>query len=70
MNFPQTILRQQLAWLRGRYDHGAIPAGIYATVKAIETEIAWHDHAEPTNPCSSTDNRPTAKETANGHQPK
>jgi hypothetical protein len=41
---PQIILRQELAWLRGRYDHGAIPAGIYATVKAIETEISWHDH--------------------------
>jgi hypothetical protein len=61
-NFPQTILRQQLAWLRGRYDHGAIPAGIYTTVKAIETEIAWHEHrAELTNLCMSTDLPPNAK---------
>jgi hypothetical protein len=68
-NFPQTILRQQLAWLRARYDDGAIPPAIYRTVKAIETEIAWHEYrAEPTNPCMSTDlpQPPTAKENANG----
>jgi hypothetical protein len=70
--FPQTILRQQLAWLRARYDHGAIPAGLYATIKTVETEIAWHDHAEHSNPCASTDlpQLPTAKENANGHQQK
>ena len=69
MNFPQTILRHQLAWLRGRYDHGAIPASVYATVKAIETEIAWHDHhARHTNPRGSADlpQPPTATESANG----
>lgn len=44
MNFPQLVLKQQLAWLRSRYDHGAIPAGIFNTIKIIETELAWHEH--------------------------
>jgi hypothetical protein len=61
-NFPQTILRHQLAWLRARYDGGAIPPGIYVTIKTVETEIAWHDHrAELTNLCMSTDLPPNAK---------
>jgi hypothetical protein len=42
--FPQIILRQQLAWLRARYDDGAIPPGIYRTIKTIEVELSWHDH--------------------------
>jgi hypothetical protein len=61
-NFPQTILRHQLAWLRARYDGGAIPACIYITVKAIETEIAWHaHHAKHANPSIRSDKPPTAK---------
>jgi hypothetical protein len=60
--FPQTILRQQLAWLRGRYDDGAISPGIYHTIKTIEVEISWHEHrAELTNLCMSTDLPPNAK---------
>jgi hypothetical protein len=65
-NFPQTILRQQLAWLRARYDDGAMSAGIYSTIKAVETEIAWHEHAKHSNPRIRPDNPPTAKENANG----
>jgi hypothetical protein len=62
-NFPQTILRHQLAWLRARYDDGAISPGIYHTIKTIEVEISWHEHrrAKHDNPCMSTDNPPTAK---------
>jgi hypothetical protein len=30
-----------LAVIRARYDHGAMPPGIYALVKKIETEISW-----------------------------
>ena len=67
MNFPQTILRHQLAWLRARYDDGAISTGVYATIKTIETEIAWHDHrAEHTNPRIRTDITAQRKENANG----
>jgi hypothetical protein len=57
MTFPKKILRQQLAWLRARYDGGAIPAGIYRTIKIIEVELSWHDHhrARHTNPCSRAD---------------
>jgi hypothetical protein len=62
-NFPQTILRHQLAWLRARYDNGAIPAGIYRTVKTIENEIAWHDHhTKHTNPRTARIPRPPRKE--------
>jgi hypothetical protein len=62
-NFPQTILRHQLAWLRARYDGGAISPGIYHTIKTIEVELSWHEHrrAEHTNPRIRSDNPPTAK---------
>ena len=55
MIFPNILLRHQLAWLRARYDDGAIPPGIFTTIKEIETEIAWHDHRASINPRSRTD---------------
>ena len=67
MNIPKILLRHQLAWLRSRYDHGAIPPAIFTTLKAIETEIAWHEHrAEHTNPRILTDITAQRKENANG----
>ena len=60
--FPQILLRHQLAWLRSRYDHGAIPASIFTTIKAIETEISWHEHrAKHTNPRIRADVPQTAQ---------
>jgi hypothetical protein len=40
------VLRSQLAALRARYDHGAIPLSVYAVVRALEVEIAWTEHRE------------------------
>jgi hypothetical protein len=37
-------LRDQLAALRARHDHGAIPHATYNVVKTLETSIAWHEH--------------------------
>ena len=30
--------------LCARYDGGAVPPGVYATIKALETALAWHEH--------------------------
>jgi len=35
-----------LAWLRSRYDEGAVAPAVYAFIKTIETEIAWREHAK------------------------
>jgi hypothetical protein len=43
-------LRAELAWLRSRYDAGAVPALIYDLIKKLETIIAWREHAELTDP--------------------
>ena len=37
-------LRAELAMLCARYDGGAVPPGVYATIKALETALAWHEH--------------------------
>ena len=37
-----TDLRAELAMLRARY--GAMPPGVYALVKKLETEISWRKH--------------------------
>jgi hypothetical protein len=33
-------LRDQLRWLRARYDSGAVSEATYAVIKKIETELA------------------------------
>jgi hypothetical protein len=37
-------LCEQLAMLRARYDSGAVAPGIYAIIRAIETELSWIEH--------------------------
>jgi hypothetical protein len=46
MNSQEYIqaLRDQLAILRARHDSGAMSAATYATVRDLETEIAWQEH--------------------------
>jgi hypothetical protein len=41
---PTQQLRAELMWLRGRYDDGAIRAGIYGVVKSLEVDIAWKEY--------------------------
>jgi hypothetical protein len=57
MSFPKKILRQQMAWLRARYGDGAISPGIFATIKTIETEIAWHWLTNPRMSADTTAHR-------------
>jgi hypothetical protein len=39
-------LCDELRWLRGRYDEGAIAPCVYSVIKAIEVEIAWRERAK------------------------
>jgi hypothetical protein len=38
-------LCDELAWLRSRYDGGALAPCVYTVIKTIETELAWREHA-------------------------
>jgi hypothetical protein len=40
----QQRLRAEFAHLRARYDDGAVSPAAYATIKQIETRIAWSEH--------------------------
>ena len=42
-------LRQQLEWITARHDSGAMSPAVVATVKAIQIEIGWLQHAETAN---------------------
>ena len=37
-------LRAELASLRARYDFGAVSPGVYAIIRQLEIELAWHLH--------------------------
>lgn len=37
-------LQEQLAYLRARYDSGAVPLGVYAAIKELEKTISWLEH--------------------------
>jgi hypothetical protein len=39
-------LRQQLEWITSRHDTGAMSPAVAATVKAIQVEIGWLQHAK------------------------
>jgi hypothetical protein len=38
--------REELEWVLSKYDHGALPSGIAALVKKIQTDIAWREHGQ------------------------
>jgi hypothetical protein len=38
------FLRSELASLRARYDNGAVSPDVYAIIRELETELAWHEH--------------------------
>jgi hypothetical protein len=40
------LLRSELAMLRARYDHGAVPLSTYTVIKQIEIEISWLEHRQ------------------------
>jgi hypothetical protein len=39
-------LRQQLEWITARHDSGAMSPAVAATVRAIQIEIGWLQHAK------------------------
>jgi hypothetical protein len=39
-------LCDELAWLRARYDGGAVAPTVYSVIKDIEIELAWRLHAQ------------------------
>ena len=41
--FPshEQALRAALAWVRARYDDGAVSPAVFNVIRMIETEIAW-----------------------------
>jgi hypothetical protein len=39
------FLRAELASLRARYDSGAVSPGVYAIIRQLEIELAWHEHS-------------------------
>jgi hypothetical protein len=39
-------LRQQLEWITARHDSGAMSPAVATTVKAIQVEIEWLQHAK------------------------
>lgn len=41
-------LRSELLNLRARYDDGAVNPGVYATIRALEEDIAWAEHVHNT----------------------
>jgi hypothetical protein len=43
---PATKLRAELELLRARHDSGAVAPAIYQTIKQLEREIAWREHAK------------------------
>jgi hypothetical protein len=43
-------LHDELAWLRSRYDEGAVAPCIYRLIKRLETEISWREHRQEARP--------------------
>jgi hypothetical protein len=40
----ERALRDRLALLRARYDHGTVPSAIFAVIRQIEIELGWLAH--------------------------
>jgi hypothetical protein len=51
-NFPRitsnstAALRDELRWLRARYDAGTISPAVLTVIREIETDISWIEHCE------------------------
>lgn len=46
MTHKEKQLRAELRWLRARYDSDKVSPGVYATIKELETQIAWAEFRE------------------------
>ena len=38
--------REELGWLRSRYDSGAVSPAIYQAIRKLEDDISWSQHKE------------------------
>jgi hypothetical protein len=38
--------REELGWLRSRYDCGAVSGTVFAVVKSLECEVSWLQHEQ------------------------
>ena len=36
--------REELEWLRSRYDSGAVSDAIYVTIRQLEIDLSWAQH--------------------------
>jgi hypothetical protein len=41
---PKINLRAQLAALKARYDHDAVPTYVFVAMRMIENELSWREH--------------------------
>jgi hypothetical protein len=39
-------LQEQLAYLRARYDSGAVSPAVYQAIKKLESDVAWLEHKD------------------------
>jgi hypothetical protein len=43
-------LRDELRWLRTRYDDGKVSPAVFAIIREIEIAIAWAEHRREVRP--------------------
>jgi hypothetical protein len=36
--------REELEWLRSRYDSGAVSDAVYITIRQLEIDLSWAQH--------------------------
>jgi hypothetical protein len=40
------LLREQLDWLRARYDGEKYPPSVFAVMRTLEVDISWAEHQQ------------------------
>jgi hypothetical protein len=40
------LLREQLEWLRARYDGEKYPPSVFAVMRTLEVDISWAEHQQ------------------------
>jgi hypothetical protein len=46
MTEDEKRLRDELEWMRGKYDDGAMPDAIYQVIRDLERNISWIQHKQ------------------------
>jgi hypothetical protein len=50
MTGSEKRLRDELEWVRGKYDCGAVPDAIYQVIRNLENDISWMQHNDRHGP--------------------